>query len=516
MDRDNLDHAFKTVIPFTEDFQQRPVYKADSVTTKPGGLEGIVEDRYNVIIPASSAPLKQHKHFMPPTKSVYSIFTAGSIEMGAAVKWQDYLADQLRDLPITVQNPRRGLWVPNDSFRTALTFTPTLTVDGNAPIESRTEHEFEVENNKFVFTPDQLRKLDDPKSLAASRALDGLVGLDHGLCTDKRNGAGADIVLRGRVLICLTAAAAIALAIGILDTCGGKFEDFSLLLFGVGMPFIAVAVCTLWVACRGWQSKTRKTPAEPLPSQPRIVPAKTLATSSHGRPCSTPLARLLPCLFFAPSYAQPVGKPQNGHEMDWQQRARGALTNNLVTFAFLLFPAIVSAFLGFLAHLCHSNAHEGAAFFGMLGTGVVFVAISKPADAGVSENDYYMRIAIGVAYLLFVAVFCRLIAIRQRWYKGRCAIAAGTAIFLTLIAMSIPQIRSCWLQAAKLDPLFAILLGMPMSFALCDLVVYVVRKFGGGGGVRVSEDDRQLGRGGGAGEPEQAAIPSPVPGPART
>lgn len=33
--------------------------------------------------------------------------------MGAAVQWQQRLADHLCDLPITITNPRRGTWDPN-------------------------------------------------------------------------------------------------------------------------------------------------------------------------------------------------------------------------------------------------------------------------------------------------------------------------------------------------------------------------------------------------------------------
>lgn len=55
-------------------------------------------------------------HCMPPAAPTYrkfSLFTAGSIEMGAAVQWQQLLAEHLRDLPITITNPRRGQWDPN-------------------------------------------------------------------------------------------------------------------------------------------------------------------------------------------------------------------------------------------------------------------------------------------------------------------------------------------------------------------------------------------------------------------
>jgi P-type Ca2+ transporter type 2C len=40
-----------------------------------------------------------------------------------------------------------------------------------------TEEEFEVENNKFAFSPGQLGKMLNPKSLAAFHALGGLDGL---------------------------------------------------------------------------------------------------------------------------------------------------------------------------------------------------------------------------------------------------------------------------------------------------------------------------------------------------
>lgn len=66
-------------------------------------------------IPA--VPHKDFIHCMPPTEPTYrkfSIFTAGSIEMGAAVQWQKLLASHVSDLPITVLNPRRGNWDPTD------------------------------------------------------------------------------------------------------------------------------------------------------------------------------------------------------------------------------------------------------------------------------------------------------------------------------------------------------------------------------------------------------------------
>lgn len=55
-----------------------------------------------------------------------------------------------------------------------------------------TEAEFEVENNKFAFSPGQLGKLYNPKSLSAFHALGGLDGLEKGLRTDRKAGLSID------------------------------------------------------------------------------------------------------------------------------------------------------------------------------------------------------------------------------------------------------------------------------------------------------------------------------------
>lgn len=82
-------------------------------------IDGDVEDKLNQLPPLPSPPLKEHalfKHCVPPeapTYRDYSVFLAGSIEMGKAVQWQKLMATYLSDLPITVNNPRRGQWDPN-------------------------------------------------------------------------------------------------------------------------------------------------------------------------------------------------------------------------------------------------------------------------------------------------------------------------------------------------------------------------------------------------------------------
>ncbi|KAJ9644673.1 plasma membrane calcium [Coniosporium apollinis] len=55
-----------------------------------------------------------------------------------------------------------------------------------------TESYFQVEDNKFAFSPGQLSKLFNPKSLGAFHALGGLAGLEKGLQTDRKTGLSVD------------------------------------------------------------------------------------------------------------------------------------------------------------------------------------------------------------------------------------------------------------------------------------------------------------------------------------
>ena len=55
-----------------------------------------------------------------------------------------------------------------------------------------TESQFQVEDNKFAYTPGQLSKLLNPKSFAAFHAVGGLKGLEKGLRTDRLAGLSLD------------------------------------------------------------------------------------------------------------------------------------------------------------------------------------------------------------------------------------------------------------------------------------------------------------------------------------
>jgi hypothetical protein len=88
---------------------------------------------------APSLPLSIHAdfiHCMPtekPTYRKFSVFTAGSIEMGQAVQWQQLMANCLRYLPITVLNHRCGNWDPSD-----------VPKAGNAGFKDQVEWELEA------------------------------------------------------------------------------------------------------------------------------------------------------------------------------------------------------------------------------------------------------------------------------------------------------------------------------------------------------------------------------------
>ncbi|KAI1837832.1 hypothetical protein DTO006G1_4509 [Penicillium roqueforti] len=58
--------------------------------------------------------------------------------------------------------------------------------------DPRNEADFQVEDNRFAFSPGQLNKMQNPKSLAAFHALGGLQGLERGLRTDLKAGLSID------------------------------------------------------------------------------------------------------------------------------------------------------------------------------------------------------------------------------------------------------------------------------------------------------------------------------------
>lgn len=75
-----------------------------------------VEDTFNQLGTKPPVIREAHPKFhhdVPPNaihKQEFSVFLAGSIEMGKAILWQKRMASLLQHLPISVYNPRRGEW----------------------------------------------------------------------------------------------------------------------------------------------------------------------------------------------------------------------------------------------------------------------------------------------------------------------------------------------------------------------------------------------------------------------
>ncbi|KAL3481353.1 hypothetical protein BJX99DRAFT_163836 [Aspergillus californicus] len=171
------------------------------------------------------------------------------------------------------------------SSRASSIFTSNEQEEALRP-DPGTEHDFVVDNNPFDYSPGQLGKLLNPKSLPAFVALGGLSGLVSGLHTDittglstnetsvadSSGGAGSGssdafkdrvrvfkhnvlpekkatplwklmwLAYNDKVLILLTGAAAISLALGLYETFGVEHEP------GSGMPIDWVEGCAICIA----------------------------------------------------------------------------------------------------------------------------------------------------------------------------------------------------------------------------------------------------------------------------
>ncbi|KAK0711781.1 hypothetical protein B0H67DRAFT_602478 [Lasiosphaeris hirsuta] len=132
-----------------------------------------------------------------------------------------------------------------------------------------TKDMFIIPNNPFTFSPGQLSKLLNPKSLDAFYGLGGLVGLKKGLRTNRNTSLSADetnidgtvdfehvtprgtpkygangdtITYNDKVLILLTAAAVVSLTLGIYQTVGVKHINGTVKLEWVKGVAIIVAI----------------------------------------------------------------------------------------------------------------------------------------------------------------------------------------------------------------------------------------------------------------------------------
>ncbi|KAH0526601.1 hypothetical protein TsFJ059_009902 [Trichoderma semiorbis] len=79
-----------------------------------------------------------------------------------------------------------------DKYKTTPTNDSIMQDDAALDPDLDTEKDFLVENNPFAFSPGQLNKMFNPKSLAAFYKLGGLRGLERGLRSDRKAGLSTD------------------------------------------------------------------------------------------------------------------------------------------------------------------------------------------------------------------------------------------------------------------------------------------------------------------------------------
>jgi Ca2+-transporting ATPase len=89
----------------------------------------------------------------------------------------------------SISNP---FLTPSNRSRASSVATTFVDTDAALRPDPGTEADFHVENNPFTFSPGQLNKLLNPKSLPAFRALGGLEGIEIGLQTDVTSGLSVD------------------------------------------------------------------------------------------------------------------------------------------------------------------------------------------------------------------------------------------------------------------------------------------------------------------------------------
>jgi hypothetical protein len=146
--------------------------------------------------PVRSAPKMQHAQRQPDSRPI------SQEQLAAEVKSIYAGLTMVETKCIHVDRAEAAAASDNSASIAPQAYTPITsarTVSGPDrssmnPSSSATDDpdEFEVQDNKFAFSPGQLRKLLSPKSLGVVDALGGKDGIEKGLRTDRRTGLSLD------------------------------------------------------------------------------------------------------------------------------------------------------------------------------------------------------------------------------------------------------------------------------------------------------------------------------------
>jgi hypothetical protein len=217
-----------------------------------------------------------------------------------------------------------------------------------------------------------------------------------------------------------------------------------------------------------------------------LAPAISLLTTRWNRsPWPRLLSSFLTFNFLIPSAAaQSVDAAINS---DWKQRIVDMFTEILVSCAAFVPAASILVLIGGCAAALLWAEAEGILGFFMLLTAIVFAAIRPDG-----KSDEYIRLAVGLGYVMLVLAYCRVVMMQPKHKKalrserrsrkyGRLfgAIATMLGVIATIIVMAFPGAREFWKGLTALHPIFALSLATPLSFFLCDLIANLSKAVNG-------------------------------------
>jgi len=176
-------------------------------------------------------------------------------------------------------------------------------------------------------------------------------------------------------------------------------------------------------------------------------------------------------LFISSAEAQTA---QPTADVNWRQRALDTLSELIVSCAVLLAPTIILLIAGCIVLILLWLEAEGTLALFMLGMASVFATIRPAPNLDEGNDNCYIRLAIGMAYILFMLAYCRLVVLRNGYGKGFCTIVVVLGALTTITGMAIPSVREYWVAFTNLNPTFALSLAIPLTFFLGDLAVYII------------------------------------------
>lgn len=165
-----------------------------------------------------------------------------------------------------------------------------------------------------------------------------------------------------------------------------------------------------------------------------------------------------------------VAAQQSDVTLGSKQRVLDTLSDILISCAVLLVLTIILLAANCITLFLLWLESEGALALFMLGMACIFVTIRAAGD-----QNYFVHLAVGMAYILFMLGFCRLIALRNKYGKGFCFVVTLLGSSTTIIVMAFSSARDYWIAFTDLNPTFALSLVIPLSFFLCDFALYVTR-----------------------------------------